>query len=60
MDSTEASERRQNNNLKVILSYVNYLGKEAYLSKIKPVNQILSFLETKKKSKEEDPDQNGY
>ncbi|MGH9980971.1 MAG: hypothetical protein ACRD6U_05390 [Nitrososphaeraceae archaeon] len=34
MDSTGASERHQNNNLKVILSYVNYLGNEILLSSI--------------------------
>ena len=57
MDSTGASERHQNNNLKVMLSYINYLGKSDYLSKIKTCQSILSFLETKKKSKDEDPDQ---
>lgn len=56
MDSTGASERHQNNNLKVILSYVNYLGKEILLSSIKTCDSILSFLETKKKTKDEDPD----
>ena len=35
MDSTTASERHQNNNLKVIVSYVNYLGKDISLSNIK-------------------------
>jgi reverse gyrase len=30
-DSTEASERHQNNNRKVIISNINYLGKDAYL-----------------------------
>jgi hypothetical protein len=55
MDSTGASERHQNNNLKVILSYVNYLGKDIFLSNIKTCDSILSFLELKKK-KDEDPD----
>jgi len=57
MDSTGASERHQNNNLKVILSYVNYLGKDIFLSRIKTCDSILSFLETKKKAKDEDPDE---
>jgi polyhydroxyalkanoate synthesis regulator phasin len=57
MDSTGASERHQNNNLKVILSFVNYLGREPYLPHIRTCESILSFLETKKKSKDEDPDQ---
>ena len=55
MDSNGASERHQNNNLKVILSYVNYISKDTFLSTIKTCDTILSFLETKKKSK--DPDQ---
>lgn len=54
MISTGASERYQNNNLKVILSYVNYLEKNTYLSSIKTCDSVLSFLETKKKSKDED------
>jgi hypothetical protein len=55
MDSNGASERHQNNNLKVILSYVNYISKDTFLSTIKTCDTILSFSETKKKSK--DPDQ---
>ena len=56
MDSTGASERHQNNNLKVIHYYVNYLGKDIFLSSIKSCDSIISFLETKKKAKDEDPD----
>ncbi|HET7643109.1 MAG TPA: hypothetical protein VFK40_06350 [Nitrososphaeraceae archaeon] len=56
MDSSGASERHQNNNLKVILSYTNYLGKDIFLASIKTTDSILSFLQTKKKTKEEDPD----
>ena len=56
MDSTGASERHQNNNLKVIHYYVNYIGKDIFLSSIKSCDSILSFLETKKKAKDEDPD----
>jgi hypothetical protein len=56
MDSTGASEKHQNNNLKVIHYYVNYLGKDIFLSSIKSCDSILSFLETKKKTKDEDPD----
>jgi hypothetical protein len=44
MDSTSASERHQINNLKVILSFVNYLGKDISLSNIKECDSILSFL----------------
>ena len=35
MNSTGASERHQNNNLKVILSYLNYLDKDSFLSQRK-------------------------
>jgi hypothetical protein len=56
MNSTGASETHQNNNLKVILSFVKYLGKETYFSHIKNCDSIILFLETKKKNKE-DPDQ---
>jgi hypothetical protein len=34
MDSTGASERQLNNNLKVIHYYINYLGKDIFLSSI--------------------------
>ena len=60
MDSTGASERHQNNNLKVILSYVNYLGKDTFLSSITTCNSILSFLETKKKTKMKIRIKNGF
>src|SRR5918993_2795694 len=56
MNCTGASERHQNNNLKVILSYVNYLDKDVLLSSINTCDTILSFLETKKKTKDKDPD----
>ena len=56
MDSTGASERHQNHNLKIIHYYVTYLGKDIFLSNIKSCDSILSFLETKKKAKDEDPD----
>jgi hypothetical protein len=52
MDSTGGSERHPNNNLKAILSYVNYLGKDPFLFSIRTCDSILSFLETKKKSKD--------
>ena len=48
MDSTSASERHQNNNLKVILSYVNYLGKDTYLTS-KNVIQFFLFWKQRKK-----------
>ena len=56
MDSTGASEMHQNNNLKVIHYYVTYFGKDIFLSNIKSCDSILSFLETKKKAKDDDLD----
>ncbi len=50
------SERHQNNNLKAIVSYSTFLGKNS-LKNISEKDDILSFLQTKIKSKEEDPDQ---
>jgi len=50
------SERHQNNNLKAIVSYSTFLGKKS-LKDISDKDDILSFLQTKIKSKEEDQDQ---
>lgn len=50
------SERHQNNNLKAIVSYSSFLGNKS-LKNISEKDDILSFLQTKIKSKEEDPDQ---
>ncbi len=50
------SERHQNNNLKAIVSYSSFLGNKS-LKEISKKDDILSFLQTKLKSKEEDPDQ---
>lgn len=51
MDSTNSSERHQNNNLKVILSYVDFIGKDISLSSIDKIDSIIFFLKTKKKAK---------
>lgn len=57
MKSNSASERHQNNNLKAIISYANYLGPNVTFSSINTSQAVLSFLDTKIKTKEEDPDQ---
>jgi len=57
MMSNGSSERHQNNNLKAIISYANYLGPTVILSSINTSQEVLSFLDTKIKTKEEDPDQ---
>jgi mannosyltransferase OCH1-like enzyme len=58
MHSSGASERHQNNNVKVLHHYVNYLVKDIFFTFIKSCDSIISFLETKKKSKDEDPMEN--
>jgi integrase/recombinase XerD len=57
MQSNGSSERHQNNNLKAIISYAIYLGSGANFSNLNTSQEILSFLDTKIKTKEEDPDQ---
>ncbi|MFZ0655643.1 MAG: hypothetical protein WAM19_03255 [Nitrososphaeraceae archaeon] len=57
MMSNGSSERHQNNNLKAIISYANYLGQGVTLNSIKTSQEILSYLDTKIKTKEDDPDQ---
>jgi hypothetical protein len=50
------SERYQNNNLKAIIAFSKFLGPSISLHEIKSKNQIISFLDTKIKSIEEDSD----
>ncbi|MGD1837960.1 MAG: hypothetical protein ACPKPY_07875, partial [Nitrososphaeraceae archaeon] len=57
MKSTDASERHQNNNLKTMIYFANYIGSSINLSEISDNKLILLFLDTKKKTKELDPDQ---
>ena len=49
MDSTGASERHQNNNVKVLHHHVNYLGKNIFFTFIKSCDSNISFLETQRK-----------
>jgi integrase/recombinase XerD len=56
MKENGASERHQNNNLKAIMAFSNYLGKTS----IKDINKkedVLSFLQSKIKDKELDQEQ---
>ena len=58
MKENGASERHQNNNLKSIISYSQFLDKDQRsLKDVDTKEDILSFLQTKIKSKEEDSDQ---
>jgi hypothetical protein len=50
------SERYQNNNLKAIINFNKFLGPSITLHQVKSKVQITSFLDSKIKSIEEDPD----
>ena len=56
MKSNGASERHQNNNLKAVCNFANYLGESVNFEEINSTSQILSFLNTKIKNLDEDPD----
>jgi integrase/recombinase XerD len=55
MKSNGASESHQNNNLKALISFAHFLGSVTF-SDIKRSEMVISFLDTKIKSFEEDPD----
>jgi hypothetical protein len=57
MISNGSSERHQNNNLKAVITFSHHLGTGVNFYDITNSKEILSFLNTKIKSKEEDPDQ---
>jgi integrase/recombinase XerD len=50
------SERYQNNNLKAIINYSKFLGPSISLNQIKNKVQVTSFLDSKIKGIEDDPD----
>ena len=56
MRSNGSSEHHQNNNLKVIIAFSNFLGKDISFYDINKKEQVLAFLNTKVKSYDEDPD----
>ncbi len=56
MKENGASERHQNNNLKAILSFAQFMNSKS-LTEIDKKDDILTFLQSKIKDKEEDPDQ---
>jgi integrase/recombinase XerD len=57
MQFRNCSERHQNNNLQVIIAFANFLGAHVPFYNIERKEQVLAFLDTKKKSIEQDPDQ---
>jgi hypothetical protein len=57
MQLRNSSEQHQNNNLKVVIAFAHFLGANISFYNIEKKEQILGFLDTKKKSTEQDPDQ---
>jgi hypothetical protein len=57
MISNGSSERHQNNNLKVVISFANFVDHNVSFVCINTCKEILSFLDSKIKSKQEDSDQ---
>jgi integrase/recombinase XerD len=56
MVSNGASQRHQNNSLKMVIAFAKYLGPNCTFYDLRRPEQIISFLDTKIKSEEEDPD----
>jgi integrase/recombinase XerD len=56
MKSNGASERHQNNNLKVMIAYAKFLGTDVSFYNVQKKEQIMGFLDTKIKNTEHDPD----
>jgi integrase/recombinase XerD len=56
MKTNGASERHQNNSLKMVIAFANFLGSDVTFYDIKRKDQLTAFLDTKIKSLEEDPD----
>lgn len=50
MKKNGSSEHHQNNNLKVVIAFANFLGKENSFYDIKTKQQVLQFLDTKIKT----------
>ena len=56
MQSGGCSERNQNNNLKAIIAFGNYVGPDTFYD-IHSGDQILRYLDTKIKNSAEDPEE---
>jgi len=56
MKNNGASERHQNNNLKVMIAYARFLGTDVSFYNIQKKEPIIAFLDTKIKNTEVDPD----
>jgi hypothetical protein len=56
MKTIGTSDRYQNNNLKAIINFSQFLGPSTSLNQVKNKLQIISFLDSKIKDIEKDPD----
>jgi hypothetical protein len=56
LTNIDTSENYQNGLLKVIIRYAEYLGPNVTFNQIQDKEQILKFLDLKKKMEDEDPD----
>jgi integrase/recombinase XerD len=56
LSEIDVSENHQNNCLKAVIAFANFLGAGTTFYDIKSKEQITAFLDTKIKSREEDPD----
>jgi integrase/recombinase XerD len=57
MQSGDSSERNQNNNLKAIIAFGNFIGPDTSFYDIRSREQILRYLDTKIKNSHEDPEE---
>jgi len=56
MKENATSERHQNNNLKAIIAFAQFLGPDMTFPHVTTKDQITKFLDTKTKSNSDDPD----
>ena len=56
LKSNNTSESYQNQNIKALINFAKFLGPDRDFYQISKKEEILAFLNTKIKSKEEDPD----
>jgi hypothetical protein len=57
MQSGDSSERNQNNTLKAIIAFGNFIGPDTSFYDIHSREQILRYLDTKIKNSHEDPEE---
>jgi integrase/recombinase XerD len=57
MQSSGCSEKNQNNNLKAIIAFANFIGPDVSFYDIHNREQILCYLDTKIKNIEQDPEE---